>query len=200
MILDIAAFLALAAHCAPQVAPETLLAVSRAESGLNPLAIGVNRGALPPAPPRSVAEASEVAARLLASGANIDLGLAQINSANLARLGLSVEAAFDPCHNLRASADLLAGVYADQSRAVAAPQAALRRALSIYNTGDPARGFHNGYVARVEAAAGARVPAASTRTAATEDAPRRPGWAVFGAERPAGFVISPPPVSSGALP
>lgn len=39
MILDLAAFAALAAACAPSVAPETLAAVARAESGFNAHAI-----------------------------------------------------------------------------------------------------------------------------------------------------------------
>jgi type IV secretion system protein VirB1 len=198
MVLDIAAVLALAAQCAPHVAPGTLLAVTRAESGLDPLAIGVNGGGRRPGRARSAADAAQLAARLLATGANIDLGLGQINSANLTRLGLSVEAAFDPCRNLRASADVLAGAYAAQVRGPDDAQAALRRALSIYNTGDPARGFRNGYVARVEAAA--RPTAAVVPALGAPAEPPRPAWAVFGGPRATAFVTSPSRSIPGALP
>lgn len=152
-MLDLVALLALAERCAPHVAPETLAAVAWTESRFDPLAIGVNRGAGPAARPRSAEEAARVARRLIARGANIDLGVAQINSANLARLGLTPESAFDPCRNLRAAATVLLEGYRPGGTSQAERQAALRVALSRYNTGDPERGFRNGYVARVERAA-----------------------------------------------
>lgn len=203
MILDIAAVLSLAAQCAPGVAPETLLAISRVESGLDPLQIGVNGDGPRPGPARSAGEASRIANRLLQAGANLDLGLAQINSANLPRLGLSVEAAFDPCRNLQASADILAQAYAVELHDPEDAQPALRRALSIYNTGDPARGFRNGYVARVAAAMRANAVAAPTpadRAVPAVPAVPRPAWAVFGGPPPTGFVISPSDRNPGEHP
>ena len=149
-MLDLAFVLALSQTCAPQVAPETLAAVAYAESRFNPVAIGVNRGPRPARPPRDATEAARVARALLARGANLDLGVAQINSDNLDWLGLSVEAAFDPCRNLAAAGVVLRAGYRP---AGADPQTALRVALSRYNTGHPERGFRNGYVARVEQAA-----------------------------------------------
>jgi type IV secretion system protein VirB1 len=189
MSLDPAAVLALAARCAPGVAAETLLAVAKTESGLNPYAIGVNRGAPPPQPPQSPTEAAAVARRLLSAGANLDLGLAQINSANLARLRLTVEGAFDPCRNLAAAAQVLAADYGVARTSTVAPQAALRTALSLYNTGDDARGFRNGYVTRVVAvAAGRKVPAPGRTPRPT--APRPPTWDTFGDLGAASFVVS----------
>lgn len=74
MILTPEAVLHLAAQCAPQAAAETLLAVGRVESGLDPLAVGVNG----PTPRRvSVASRTEAIAQagaLIAGGASIDLG------------------------------------------------------------------------------------------------------------------------------
>jgi type IV secretion system protein VirB1 len=69
----------------------------------------------------------------------------------------------------------------------------LRQAFSLYNTGDAARGFRNGYVARVEAAA------SSADAGSPRQAPAPPPWAVFVAtQTTAGFVISPIPTSEGA--
>lgn len=193
MILEPTVVMALALRCAPSAAPETLLAVVRAESRLNPFAIGVNGDGAPVVPPRSAAEATATARRLLARGANLDLGLAQINSANLGRLGLTVADAFDPCRSLAAAATVLGEDYTRAHGAEPEEQAALRQAFSLYNTGDAARGFRNGYVARVEAAA------SSADAGSPRQAPAPPPWAVFVAtQTTAGFVISPIPTSEGA--
>ncbi len=177
-MLDSQAVIDLAVQCAPGVAPATLLAVARAESGLDPLAIGVNGAGSRRPRPSTAADAVAAAKTLVASGRDIDLGLGQINVRNLARLGLSIEAAFDPCRNLAAAAEVLREGYA-RGRARHGPgQAALRVALSVYNTGDAERGFANGYVARVVAKAGVRLPAAPTAPVAPPRQP--PAWDVFG--------------------
>ncbi len=177
MVLTAAAVLSLAAQCAPDVAPQTLLALARAESGLDSLAIRRNPGG--PAPRQASAGAAIAAAgSALRRGANLDLGLMQINSANLLRLDLTLADAFDPCRGLAAAARLLAVDYRAARSAHVDPQRALRAALSAYNTGDRTRGVRNGYVARVEAAAGFR-PAPTPRA-------------------PAPFVIYP--TDEGALP
>ena len=163
--LTIPIALALARTCAPQVAPETLLSVVRAESALDPLVIGVNGRPHRVLHPRRESEALAAARDLLRTGADFDVGLAQINVRNLPRIGLSLEQAFDPCRNLAGGAQILTENYLAASRAVADPQRALKRALSLYNTGNTERGFTNGYVARVAEAAARVVPAlASTLT------------------------------------
>jgi len=173
MRLAPAAVLLLALRCAPGVAPQTLLAVAQAESGLDADAVGLGPVALRPA---GRAAATALAAALIAAGARPDLGLAQINAGNLPALGLEVADAFDPCRNLDAAARLLQSGYRRARRAGEGEQAALREALSRYNTGDPRRGLRNGYVARVEAAAPAG-PAPMARSAAAPPfviAPLRP--------------------------
>lgn len=157
MILSLPAALALAAQCAPGVAPETLLSLAHTESRFDPLAIGVNGGKNPPSV-TTAADAAITAKRYIAAGYSIDLGIAQINSANLGWLGLSVEDAFDPCRNLAAAARVLTANYATASRRFAG-RAALDVALSMYNTGDPQRGYRNGYVGRVYRSAAILVPA-----------------------------------------
>lgn len=197
MILTPATVLALAALCAPAVAPETLLAVAQVESGLNPFAIGVNGGPSIP-PPQSQANAVLATRRLMAQGGRLDLGLAQINTANLVRLGLSLQDAFDPCRNLAAAARLLRADFERAQPTLGDEQLALRTALSLYNTGDGSRGFRNGYVARVEASAARRAAETPTANTAAHQPPpvERPAWDVFGTAHGATFVITP--TSQGA--
>lgn len=128
-----------------------MLSVVKVESGFNPLAINVN-GAADPPPPKDRSEAIRTAERLIRQGHSVDLGLGQINSRNLGWLGLSIAEAFDPCRNLAAAAKVLEHGFVGAARS-APQQQALRMAFSAYNTGDYGRGFRNGYVAKVEAAA-----------------------------------------------
>jgi type IV secretion system protein VirB1 len=155
MLLELSAFLKIAAACAPQVAPETLRAVASVESGFDPLAINVN-GSLGELHAVTRPQALRLA-RLLVDEQHrsVDLGLMQINAGNLQELGLTAEDALDPCQSLGAAGRLLAGGYLNAGGGSGEPpQQALRKALSIYNTGTMTRGFLNGYVRRVEAAAG----------------------------------------------
>ena len=217
-MLDLALVLALSAQCAPGVSPQTLAAVAHAESRFDPLAIGVNGGGAV-RQPRSRDEAIRTARRLLASGANIDLGIAQINSANLAWLNLSIEDAFDPCRNLAAAATVLRAGFRPVSAQPLERRRALRVALSRYNTGHPDRGFRNGYVARVEAsglrlglAAVAAPAAAALRpdglvVTATDEPPApvapTPPWDVFGRVRSSAvllFMSDPQPQTWSLIP
>lgn len=194
MLLDLATFLTLATSCAPAVAPTTLLAVARVESGLDPLAIGVNGPAKSRTQARSIEDAVRQAEGLIAAGRDIDLGLAQINVRNLDRLGLSVSDAFDPCRNLSASAQVLAEGYRRALPTSGPGQAALRTALSFYNTGHPDHGIRNGYVAKVIANAGG--PASGAPEAVTLPVPATAPvarWDVFARARliPTDLVVRP---------
>jgi type IV secretion system protein VirB1 len=168
MNLSLPAVLLLAQHCAPNVAPETLISVAQVESRFDPLTIGVNGKSPRALHPSTKAEAIRQAQALIASGANIDLGVGQINSRNLGWLSLSIEDAFDPCRNLAAAARVLVANYRS-APATLDQQAALRVAFSLYNTGDQGRGFRNGYVQKVSTAAQYVVPAIAV--ARTDAAP-----------------------------
>jgi type IV secretion system protein VirB1 len=144
--------LALADRCAPTTPGSVLLSIVRVESGKDPNRIGVNGKDRRSLAPRSKAAAAEAAAQLLAGGENIDLGLAQINSRNLAWLGLTAEQALDPCRNLAAAGKIIERGYAQALRAAPRKQPLLQTAYSLYNTGDLSRGFTNGYVGKVVAA------------------------------------------------
>lgn len=148
-------FSVLAQQCAPTVAPMTLQALVKTESGFNPYAIGVVGGHLA-RQPANRNEAMATARALEAAGWNYSMGLAQVNRANLHAVGLTSESVFDPCANLRAGAILLTDCYKRASGSGLRPQAALRAALSCYYSGNFTRGFkpdHLGtsYVQRVAA-------------------------------------------------
>ena len=144
-----------------------LAAIALAESGGDPLIIGVNadraRG-LPAATVHSASpqEAAARAAVLLVQGRSIDLGLMQINSAQLERHGLTLDVAFDACRNMAAGADH----YADDVRAV------WTMAHRRYNTGSTERGA--AYAASVERVlARASAPAATASLSPQAAAPVR---------------------------
>ena len=147
--LGLAAVLALASDPQCGAAPagsefaSRLVAIAFHESGGDPLVIGVNadrtRG-LPATAIRSATlqEAAARAAALVAQGRSVDLGLMQVNSGQLARHGLTVEAAFDACRSMAAGADHYA----------ADVQAVWTLAHRRYNTGGTERGA--AYAASVE--------------------------------------------------
>lgn len=152
MTYTAAAILGLASQCAPNVAAQTVAAIVQTESQGNPLALNVN-GPRQPRPQSTASGAAATARQYIAAGYSVDLGLGQINSRNMRRLGLTWETVFDPCANIAA----LGRVLTLNFQSVASgrhPQAALRLALSLYNTGSPSRGLRNGYVSKVVGNAG----------------------------------------------
>ena len=151
--------------CAPNIAPATLEAVIRVESGGNPLAINVNGVRVQPLPATSAAEAARIAESYILRGYSVDIGLMQVNSRNLAALGMTVERVLDPCTNVRSGAAILAADYAEAARRYGEGQAALQAALSAYNTGDFSRGFGNGYVARYYGPHAVPIPVTEVRGA-----------------------------------
>lgn len=140
--------LSLALSCAPNVAPDTIARIVQVESGNKVFAINVNRlrGRQPRAD--NIEDAARLVRLYIARGHTVDMGLMQINSVNLRRLGYTVEDMFDPCTNLKAGAKILTENYTAASRQMDNSQAALRAALSAYNTGNFRNGFRNGYVAK----------------------------------------------------
>jgi type IV secretion system protein VirB1 len=138
-MLSASTALALALACAPQVAPDVLLSVAYAESHWRVLEIHDNVTG-DGFEPRSTQDAEQIASRLVSEGHNPDLGLLQINAANLSRTGLTVATAFEPCASMRAGTQILLEDYSGGSTFVE-QQAAIRRALSAYNTGSPTAGL-----------------------------------------------------------
>jgi type IV secretion system protein VirB1 len=191
--MDLPDVIILAAQYAPAVAPETVAAFAKAESSLDPLAVHDNTTGRSHAP-ATVSDAVALATSLLRQGHSVDLGLLQINDANLGKTGLTVATAFVPSQSIRAGAQIMVAAYRQCQPGRSEPDA-LRCMASIYNTGREQAGILNGYVARVWKAADLIVPAireAGTRPAmAAEPSARDPpsdacgpkppswdGWAV----------------------
>jgi type IV secretion system protein VirB1 len=152
--------------CAPNVAPATLEAVISVESGGSPFAVHVNELRPQPKPPHDAQDAAQIAARFITLGYSVDIGLMQVNSRNLAALGVTIEQALDPCTNIRSGATILTADYVEAAHTRGNGQSALQVALSAYNTGDFYRGFGNGYVTRYYGPGGVPVLASGVRAAA----------------------------------
>lgn len=154
--LSVALVLQLAAAHAPLIAPETMLAFAQVESGLDPLAIHSNTGSRTYVP-ETVSGAVAHTRSLLARDDSIDIGLLQINSANLVKTGLTVGATFDPSDNIWAGAQIMAEAYR-LCRRNGSGEAVLRCMASRYNTGTPPLGLRNSYVACVWKAVAQTLP------------------------------------------
>ena len=183
MMHAVAALTVLVQQCASEVATEAVVPLVVTESGGDDLAINVNRG--PRVRAGSIAEGAALVRRYMAQGYTVDVGLAQINSANFARLGVSVEQAFDPCTNLRLASSLLQEGYDLASRHYSGLDA-ISATYSLYNTGTLTRGFRNGYVGRVWSAASGMgtiqaappIPGAVAATSAAKPASSDDSWVV----------------------
>ena len=162
-LLSLAQLTVLAATCAPGVAPATIAALAKVESGFETNAINDNTTKRE-YKAADKAEAIAISQQLQKAGHSIDLGLMQINNQNFGWTGLTIEDAFDPCASMQAAQTILTG-------------------FSKYNTGSRKRGFANGYVAKVvDASAEIKtgVEPASTITAqAVVAAPKQEDWNVF---------------------
>jgi len=183
MMHAVAALTVLVQQCASEVATEAVVPLVVTESGGDDLAIHVNRG--PRVRAGSIAEGAALVRRYMAQGYTVDVGLAQINSANFPRLGVSVEQAFDPCTNLRLASSLLQEGYGLASRHYSGLDA-ISATYSLYNTGTLTRGFHNGYVGRVWSAASGMgtiqaappIPGTAAATSAAKPASSDDSWVV----------------------
>jgi len=171
----------LASQCAPRIYPSLLTSVAKTESGLDPLTLHDNTTGVSDHAPTVEAAAAE-AESWIAGGDSVDLGLMQVNSANLASLGMTVPAAFDACASLAAGAAILRAAYGG-GQTPAEQQVALLMALSRYNTGSPFKGILNGYARKVirnaqgQPGSQAKVTPQALPPAADPNAP--PSWDVW---------------------
>ncbi len=162
--LSKAEFASLAARCAPGAPPDTLLAIARTESDLNPNAISINRpraaarragqkdGELVLArQPRDGKEAKSWLRWFALHRYTVSIGLMQVNAEMARQFHLQSEQLLEPCTNLRVGAQILISAYTELAQEMGEGLSALDAALSFYNTGDSRSGFRNGYVANVYA-------------------------------------------------
>ena len=145
MIVDL---LFIAMCSSPGVSPVTVKRIIEVESGSNEAALNINSPAVV-VKAKSKKEAIKIAKHLVGRGGNVDLGLMQINSSNLRRYGLSIEDAFEPCHNIRVGSLILKEHYRRAKQIMGPGKRALMAALSAYNTGNFYTGTTNGYLDRI---------------------------------------------------
>ena len=195
--LDLGSFNDLAQRCGSTVAPSTLAAVAKTESGFETLVVSDNTTGKSHIYP-TVEQAAPVVEHLIAGGDSVDIGLMQINSANLKRLGMTVRDALDACKSINGAASILTSNYLG-SRGAATAQIQLRDAISQYNTGNRVSGYRNGYVRKVEQAAKALAPVSITSVAgngnegqADDDNSTSEAWDIWASERP-------PPIQDAAI-
>jgi type IV secretion system protein VirB1 len=121
--------------CAPPEHAAMMQKIIAAESGGNSLAIHDNKSGKSFFP-NNLSEALAIARKLMAQkDASVDLGLAQINSRNLPRFNASLEDAFDPCSSIKMGSTIFAEALQNARNAGLSGDAAIRAALSQYNTG-----------------------------------------------------------------
>lgn len=143
------------AACPPGIlSTATVQAIIANESGGNPLAIRVNGANLAVPTPRDADEATALATRLINAGYSVDLGVMQVNSANLPWLHVSVRDMFSLCPNIAAGSLIFDEDYDSALRAMKFGTDALNAALSAYNTGNFVDGIINGYVAHYDVSGG----------------------------------------------
>ncbi|OFC60509.1 peptidase M56 [Acidithiobacillus caldus] len=124
----------LIAQCAPFVAPQTMSAIVRVESGGNPLAMWNNTTRQRILPPNRAAAIAYLQGAI-AAGQKVDVGIAQVDTENFAAYGLTPENAFDACTNLRVGAKILQSDYARAAARFGPGQVALYHAFEAYNSG-----------------------------------------------------------------
>ncbi|MGE0047715.1 MAG: lytic transglycosylase domain-containing protein [Acidithiobacillus sp.] len=124
----------LLSECAPLVAPATMAAIVRVESGGNPLAM-YNNATRQTILPSGLAQARAYLSKAIAAGQKVDVGLAQVDTENFAQYGLNGNNAFNACANLRVGSQILAADYFKAARRYGVGQQALFHAFEAYNSG-----------------------------------------------------------------
>lgn len=108
--LSEADFTALAARCAPAIPVQTLAAVAHTESAFDPWALHDNTKGLTEDPDDGRSALADASA-WIARGDSVDIGMMQINSANLSALNMTVADALDPCASLAGGAEVLQAAF-----------------------------------------------------------------------------------------
>lgn len=144
----IAYWTSLCLSCAPNVSPVTTTAIITIESKGNQFAIGDNTTHKSYSP-KDAKSAVKIAQSLLNQKHSIDIGLMQVNSTHIKSMHLNLASLFDSCYNISVGSRILTDFYVKHSKTSSSSQEALLKAISSYNTGNPYRGYYNGYVSRM---------------------------------------------------
>lgn len=138
-------------QCAAQIAPSTMTAIVKVESGGNPWALYDNNTGQS-IQPQSYGQALADVRLALAMGQKMDVGLAQVDTENFAAYGLTPATALNACTNLHVGAEILATDYHHAASVYGPGQVALFHAFEAYNSGH----LHGdaGYADKILGAAG----------------------------------------------
>src|SRR5258708_23962504 len=141
--LSEAEFVSLAGKCAPGAPPDTLLAIARTESDLNPNAISINRpkaaarragygnGELAlERQPKDRSQARFWLRWLAVHHYTVSIGLMQVNAEMAPRFHLQSEQLLEPCTNIRVGAAILISAYTKLAYEIGEGFEALDAALS----------------------------------------------------------------------
>lgn len=169
--------LAIPTQCAPQVAPETIVAIVRVESRGDPLAVHDNTTGRSYRP-ANTGQAQALLEALLRARHSVDAGLMQIDSSNFFRLHVTPRTVFIPCVNVAAGGAILQAAWTQAARAGMAGQAALWAAVQAYNSGN-LRGAPS-YASSVWAAAGQKARRGSSLEPTAQEAAVAPAFAAPG--------------------
>ncbi|NTB05904.1 lytic transglycosylase domain-containing protein [Agrobacterium tumefaciens] len=171
-------------QCAPRVDAGTMSAIVRTESsghmfvlsddGPRGLPWSKRKHLIRSIYPGTREEAASIARRLISDGHLVGIGLTQVSSQHLPRLGISIEQLLDPCTNVSTGAGILHSLFvqAKGTGNYRNEDEALGAAVSAYNTGNFRDGFLNGYVRKVLANMRAGVPQLFAKASATRTAKR----------------------------
>jgi len=171
-------------QCAPRIDAGTMSAIVRTESsghmfvlsddGPRGMPWSKRKHLIRSIYPGTREEAASIARRLISDGHLVGIGLTQVSSQHLPRLGISIEQLLDPCTNVSAGAGILHSLFvqAKGTGNYRNEDEALGAAVSAYNTGNFRDGFVNGYVRKVLANMRAGVPQLFAKPAATRTAKR----------------------------
>ncbi|MHB1495403.1 MAG: lytic transglycosylase domain-containing protein [Acidithiobacillus sp.] len=139
-------------QCAAQIAPVTMAAIVQVESGGDPLAMWDNT-AHKGYHPHTLRQALAILRRLMATGYQVDVGIAQVDTENFREYELTPTTALTACTNMHAGAEILQAAWDTARREYPGnPQRALFHAFEIYNSGAPIgdRGYANHILAAAD--------------------------------------------------
>lgn len=88
-----------------------------------------------PSKPKNLGEAKYIANWLYKNGYKYDAGIAQVNSSNFARFGVTPNDMLDICRNLNVASKILMEFYTNAKKIYKDEQQALQAAISGYNSG-----------------------------------------------------------------
>jgi len=141
MILAVATLAAYLHDCAPTISSDTMRAIVLVESHGYSYAINDNSTRTTYCVPGGRVfpctrqQAAAIATAAVGSGDSVDVGLAQVNSANFRKYRIAATDMLEPCSNLQVGSSLLANAYRDASARFSDQREALRHAIMAYNTG-----------------------------------------------------------------